>query len=337
MSPTSVAENEPKGTVVGTFSAVDPDAGDTFAYALVSGAGSADNAAFTIVGDQLQTAVPFDYEVKSSYSIRVRTTDQGGLFTEKAFAIGVTDENEAPRVDKPILDQTIGANGTFRLVLAAGTFVDQDAGQTLSYAATRSDVAQLPWWLSFNAQTRTFSGRPLVGDVGQIRVRVTATDSGSPALAAWAEFTIAVAPYSSAWQNADLPVDVDGDGSVAAQDVLYIINWINRNDAGPVPAPAPDPTAPPVLFLDVSGDNFVSAVDVLEVINDINRGRPAGTPPPKGKRPRPPFPMSSKPTSRTRLRRLLCCRPSFCKGRSAGGRCGSTSRSELVPRASRTP
>ena len=277
LSPTSVAENEPNGTVVGTFSSVDPDAGDTFAYALVSGAGSADNAAFTIVGGQLQTAVPFDYEVKSSYSIRVRTMDQGGVFTEKAFAIGVTDENEAPRVDKPILDQTIGANGTFRFVLAAGTFVDQDAGQTLSYAATGSDGAQLPWWLSFDAQTRTFSGRPLVGDVGQIRLRVTATDSGSPALAAWAEFTIAVAAYSFAWQNADLPVDVDGDGSVVALDVLLIINWINRNEAGPVPGPAPDPTAPPVLFLNVSGDDFVSAVDVLEVINDINNGRPAGT------------------------------------------------------------
>ena len=40
LSPNSVAENPPVGTVAGTFSTVNPDAGDTFVYSLVSGAGS---------------------------------------------------------------------------------------------------------------------------------------------------------------------------------------------------------------------------------------------------------------------------------------------------------
>src|SRR5262249_40945528 len=89
-------ENQPSGTVVGVFSSSDPNNGDTFTYALVSGSGDSDNAAFTINGNQLQTAASFDYEARSSYSIRVRTTDKGELSFEKAFTITIGDVNEAP-------------------------------------------------------------------------------------------------------------------------------------------------------------------------------------------------------------------------------------------------
>ena len=36
----------------------------------------------------------FDYEAQSSYSIRVRTTDAGGLWFEKAFTISVSDVDD---------------------------------------------------------------------------------------------------------------------------------------------------------------------------------------------------------------------------------------------------
>jgi len=92
LSPSSVAENLPAGTTVGTFTTTDPDAGDTFSYALVAGTGSTDNAAFTISGDQLKTAYPFNALTKNSYSIRVQTTDSGSLTFEKVFTISVTDQ-----------------------------------------------------------------------------------------------------------------------------------------------------------------------------------------------------------------------------------------------------
>ena len=44
----------------------------------------------------LKTAAIFDYETKTSYSIRVRTTDQDGLYYEEAFTITVSNVNEAP-------------------------------------------------------------------------------------------------------------------------------------------------------------------------------------------------------------------------------------------------
>src|SRR4051794_33375322 len=79
LSPSSVAENQPGGTAVGTLAATDSDAGETQTFALVPGAGSADNGSFTIVGATLRTAVSLDHETTPTQSVRVRSTDSGGL------------------------------------------------------------------------------------------------------------------------------------------------------------------------------------------------------------------------------------------------------------------
>ena len=97
LSPSSVNENEPSGTVVGSLSTTDLDSGDSHSYSLVSGTGDSDNASFTIDGNQLKTAESFDFEAKSSYSVRVQTDDGGlnGTFA-KQLTITVTDVYEAP-------------------------------------------------------------------------------------------------------------------------------------------------------------------------------------------------------------------------------------------------
>lgn len=91
LAPATVSEDQPAGAVVGTLSATDADVGDTSTYTLVGGVGSADNASFQIAGSQLKTAASFDYETRSSYSIRVRATDSGGQYYEKAFTVSVLD------------------------------------------------------------------------------------------------------------------------------------------------------------------------------------------------------------------------------------------------------
>lgn len=89
LSKSTILEGQPVNTVVGTFSTVDPNAGDTFTYSLVPGTGDVNNASFNISGSSLRTSAVFDYNVKSTYSIRVRSTDNGGLSTEKSFTITV--------------------------------------------------------------------------------------------------------------------------------------------------------------------------------------------------------------------------------------------------------
>jgi Cadherin domain/Fibronectin type III domain len=80
LSNATVAENQPVGTTVGVFATTDAVPGNTFTYSLVTGTGSTDNPSFSIdASGQLLTAASFDYEARSSYSIRVRTTDLGGV------------------------------------------------------------------------------------------------------------------------------------------------------------------------------------------------------------------------------------------------------------------
>ena len=94
LSVASVYENVPANTIIGTFNTTDVDPGNSFTYSFV--AGSNDNNAFSISGDQLQISVPPDFEAKSAYTIQVRTTDQGGLSFDRALTIAVNNLNEAP-------------------------------------------------------------------------------------------------------------------------------------------------------------------------------------------------------------------------------------------------
>ena len=69
------------------------------------------------------------------------------------------------------------------------------------------------------------------------------------------------------WQNQQNNLDVTGDGEIVPRDVLFIVNYINSN--GPGPLPAPDANQPPP-FYDVTGDNEITARDALLIINFIN-------------------------------------------------------------------
>ena len=108
LSNNELSENTPAGATIGTISVTDPDGGDTHSYSLVAGEGDTDNAAFTLQGTTLKTAVALNYEPKPEYRVRVRVTDNGGLVYEQAFVIKTIDLSEAPTgiatTDGPISD-----------------------------------------------------------------------------------------------------------------------------------------------------------------------------------------------------------------------------------------
>lgn len=127
LSDSSVREEQSAGLLVGTLTTTDSDTSDSFTYSLVTGTGSTDNANFRIVGNQLQTNAILDYESKASHSIRIRTTDVGGLFSEKQFTIQITNEFEA---ESPSLTQQI---------TPASTLSDTSAAQFGKAVAISSD------------------------------------------------------------------------------------------------------------------------------------------------------------------------------------------------------
>ncbi|MEH2288037.1 DUF4114 domain-containing protein, partial [Nostoc sp.] len=103
ISQLNVNENVAAGTVIGTFTTTDPDANDTFTYSLIPGTGDTDNGAFTVDGSQLKINSSPDFETKSSYNIRVRTTDATGAFFDKELAIAVNNLDDSGVNDVPTL------------------------------------------------------------------------------------------------------------------------------------------------------------------------------------------------------------------------------------------
>ena len=133
LNGSTVAENSAVGTTVGSLSTLDPDVGDTHTYSLVSGNGDTDNASFTLVGNQLQTSTSLDFETISSYSIRIRSTDAGGLFTESVFVITVTNVNEVP-TNVALSNSTVSEVAPIGTTVGLLSTTDPDAGDTHSYS-----------------------------------------------------------------------------------------------------------------------------------------------------------------------------------------------------------
>lgn len=101
LNMSTIDENEPSGSLLGRLTTTDPDAGDTHTYSLVTGTGDDDNSDFTISSDSLLTAVIFDYEIRNSFSIRIKTTDNGtgNLYFDKQFIITINDLVETGLAD----------------------------------------------------------------------------------------------------------------------------------------------------------------------------------------------------------------------------------------------
>lgn len=133
LSNATMAENQPAATPVGTLTATDADAGDTFTFTLVSGTGDTDNASFTIVGSQLQTAASFDFETKTSYSIRVRATDSFGLTFEEVFTITVTNVSDSAPTDIALSSATIAENQPIATAIGNLTATDPDTADTFTF------------------------------------------------------------------------------------------------------------------------------------------------------------------------------------------------------------
>ena len=126
LSTDSIQENNALGDTIGILSST-PPAESKRTYSLVAGSGDTDNGSFTIKDDTLKANAVFDYETKTSYSIRVQTTNAAGSFA-KAFTIRITDNKppSVPALTSPANNATNIALNT-KLVWAASSDPEGDA------------------------------------------------------------------------------------------------------------------------------------------------------------------------------------------------------------------
>lgn len=87
LSSLEIPVNLPNGSYLAALTTTDPNLDDTHTYALMDGAGDTDNDLFAIVGNQLRTAADFSGQTGNLFGVRIRTTDQGGLFFEQSFTL----------------------------------------------------------------------------------------------------------------------------------------------------------------------------------------------------------------------------------------------------------
>jgi Ca2+-binding RTX toxin-like protein len=196
ISGLSATEDLPFSFTVPANTFLDIDAGDRLGY-----------AARLANGDPLPSWLAFDAATGTfsgtpanadvgSLHIVVTATDTSGAAVSSAFTLGVANVNDAPLLANPIADQSATEDVAFNFTLPASAFADIDAGDSLAYTAKLANGNPLPSWLVFDAATRSFSGTPLNGNVGNIDVRVTATDTSGAS--ASDVFNIAVANVNDA-------------------------------------------------------------------------------------------------------------------------------------------
>ena len=275
LSNNSVAENSPLNTLIGNFTTTDPDTGNTFTYSLVTGTGDTDNSLFTIDGNQLKTNTTLDYESKNSYSIRVKTTDQGGLSYEKQLTVSVTNLREQGiSVDKnaitfgtPLSQYRQGwSNSNLVRPKFADTFRYIDITNTGVNAEDILAISNIEVKASNVTTNANFSQGDILLNPGQTwRVQLTYAPT-----AARESFNLndGLVIHSNAINNTAYNVALTGK-STFNSDITYN-GKVDRGDLSPLQAafnssigsPKYDPTA------DINGDSKINLGDFLVLNSD---------------------------------------------------------------------
>lgn len=150
---------------------VDPDGGP-LTYTLTMADGNALPAWLTF-DPQTRTVsgTPGDADT-GVFKLRLNAFDIGGQSDYAEYTFTVKNVNQAPVLVQTVADQTVEDNLPFSFTLPDGLFSDADAGDSGALS-----VADLPAWLSFDAQSRTFSGSAPY-NAGSTPLTLTWTDSG---------------------------------------------------------------------------------------------------------------------------------------------------------------
>lgn len=135
-----VPENQAPDTLIGVLTVNDAGA-HVFTLSEAAGCAHDGNFAVKIVGNQLLTKGPYDYEGQASYNICVHAADEGGLSVDEPSVVHVQDMPEAPTEIRSVdpnnpsvadtsIDEGLGAHA----VVSRLTTIDEDGGETFTYS-----------------------------------------------------------------------------------------------------------------------------------------------------------------------------------------------------------
>ncbi len=160
--------------VSGLFS--DDDTGDVLTYSAKQEDGNDLPSWLTLDSSTGQFSGTPTNENVGTLFVEVTGTDGAGASVSDVFAIEVANVNDAPDIIGSIEAQTAieGENFSFE-IKKDELFADVDS-PGISIELKQSDFTDLPNWLSFDSETGILSGTPSEGDVGELEIRVIASD-----------------------------------------------------------------------------------------------------------------------------------------------------------------
>jgi Ca2+-binding RTX toxin-like protein len=177
----TVLEDETISISITTQWVSDADAGDTLTYTVTGVDGAALPHWLALdAGTLTLSATPTNDDV-GTVTLEATATDLAGAAASTTFDVTVENVNDAPELAAPLADRFGNQNAPLAFPVPAGTFVDVDAGDTLTLAASLAGGGALPGWLAFDPATGGFSGTPSEDDAGDYAIRVTATDGAGAA------------------------------------------------------------------------------------------------------------------------------------------------------------
>ncbi|MBN3894640.1 MAG: DUF4347 domain-containing protein [Nostoc sp. NOS(2021)] len=189
ISYTDTANDDTFNDQTGTLTATDPDGGQTLTYGITGGTVSGTTVTKTGTYGTLSldtssgayTFTPVDSAIEAltsnaTDSFTFTVSDSNGGTDSKTLALNLTGANDAPTLQNAIADQIAKQDTAFSFTFDANTFIDVDAGDSLTYSATLQDGSKLPNWLKFDAATLTFSGTPTNADFGNLAIVLQAKD-----------------------------------------------------------------------------------------------------------------------------------------------------------------
>lgn len=177
------------------------------------------------------------------------------------FSDGSYSVSDIPLLNKAITDQSAQVGHAFSLFLGNTTFTS-DNGSAPVLSAKLTSGAALPSWLSFDAQTGTFSGTAGSADAGALDVRVRAT--GVTGLAVSDDFHLVVSAQGGAINgtsgNDDLTAG-SGDNAINGGAGLDLVHYQGpRNEYTVVRGTSG------IKVTDLSGDGGVDTLQGVERI-----------------------------------------------------------------------
>lgn len=186
LSTSSVLENVPINTAVGTFIVTDRNIDQTHTFTLTNSAGNR----FRINNNNLVVNSQLNYEATRSYRITVRVTDNGSpqLSAQFSLTIRILNENEPPS-SVTITNSMVAENAAVNTQIGTLQATDPDAGQTISYSLLSTGGGK--FGLNRYGQVIVTAGLNYEAQ-SQYMLSVRATDSASPSLSTISTITITV-------------------------------------------------------------------------------------------------------------------------------------------------